>query len=385
MTSILTRRRSVIGLAVLTALLAGGAWWRAAWIVNQLLGSWAEATVAEKSGDVYRLDAGRVRFNLALRRVAVDSILVTTNRTLNALRPQPMAALRFAFHQCTISGVHLTTLILNGGLMSDSFGCRLVSVAVVVPPSDGIPDTVGQPRAARRAFLAVQQSLRLPSFAPRIRIARSDFPRVSLDFRLQRARGGDTRLQLGDLRWRIGGFATGFALSSPATTFTTSALVTGKVWAANYAVPTPANLTTAISNMQTAYTDAAGRTSPGYTELGAGNIQGMTLVPGLYKWGTGVSIPSAVTLSGGANDVWIFQIAQNLTVGNGAIVTLSGGAQAKNVFWQVAGQATLGTTSNFKGIILGKTLIAFNTGASITGRALAQTAVTLNATAVTQP
>src|SRR3954466_513091 len=180
-------------------------------------------------------------------------------------------------------------------------------------------------------------------------------------------------------------YVTGFALSTPATTFTTSAQVTGKVWAANYAVPTPANLTTAVLNMQTAYTDAAGRTSPGYTELGAGNIQGMTLVPGLYKWGTGVSIPSAVTLAGGANDVWIFQIAKNLTVGNAAIVTLSGGAQAKNVFWQVAGAATLGSTANFKGIILSKTQIVFNTGSSITGRALAQTAVTLNATAVTQP
>jgi hypothetical protein len=180
-------------------------------------------------------------------------------------------------------------------------------------------------------------------------------------------------------------FVTGFALSSPATTFTTSSLVTGKVWAANYAVPTPADLTAAVLSMQTAYTDAAGRTSPDFTELGAGNIQGLTLVPGLYKWGTGVSIPSAVTLAGGANDVWIFQIAQNLTVGNAAMVTLSGGAQAKNVFWQVAGQATLGTTSDFKGIILSKTLIAFNTGAVITGRALAQTAVTLNATAITNP
>lgn len=206
-TSILTRRRTVIGLAVLSALLAGGAWWRAAWIVNQLLGSWASATVAEKSGDVYRLDVGRVRFNFALRRVAVDSILVTTNRTLNALRPRPLAALRFAFRQCTISGVHLTTLILNGGLVAESFGCRAVSVAVVVPASDGVPDTVGQLRAAPRAFRAVQQSVRLPSFAPRVRIARSDFPRVSLDFRLQRARGSDARLQLEDLRWRISGFA----------------------------------------------------------------------------------------------------------------------------------------------------------------------------------
>ena len=207
MTSILTRRRTVIGLAVLAALLAGGAWWRAAWIVNQLLRSWATGTIAEKSGDVYRLDVGRIRFNFAFRRIAVDSILLTTNRTLNTLRPRPLAALRFAFRQCTISGVHLITLILNAGLVAESFGCRAVSVAVVVPASRGLPDTLGQLHAAPRAFLTVQQSLRLPSFAPRVRIARSDFPHVSLDFRLQRARAGDARLQLEDLRWRVGGFA----------------------------------------------------------------------------------------------------------------------------------------------------------------------------------
>jgi hypothetical protein len=180
-------------------------------------------------------------------------------------------------------------------------------------------------------------------------------------------------------------FITGFALSSPATTFTTSSLVTGQVRAADYDAPTPANLGTAVLDMQAAYTDAAGRTLPDFTELGAGNIDGLTLVPGLYKWGTGVSFPTGITLTGGANDVWIFQVAQNLTVGNGAIVTLSGGAQARNVFWQVAGQATLGTTASFKGIILSQTAIAFNTGSTITGRALAQSAVTLDATTVTQP
>lgn len=179
-------------------------------------------------------------------------------------------------------------------------------------------------------------------------------------------------------------FITGFALTT-ATSFSTSSLVTGQVFAANYAVPTPATLTTAVLDMQTAYTNAAGRTLPDFVNLGAGNIQGLTLVPGLYKWGTGVSIPSAVTLSGDANDIWIFQIAQGLTVGNGAIVTLTGGATANHVFWVVAGAATLGTTSQMKGIILSKTNIAFNTGASITGRALAQTAVTLNATAITEP
>ena len=180
-------------------------------------------------------------------------------------------------------------------------------------------------------------------------------------------------------------FIPGFGLSAPPTTYSTSALVTGSIWASDYNPPTPADLTTAVLNMQAAYTDAAGRTLPDFTELGAGDIDGLTLTPGLYKWGTGVSFANGVTLTGGANDVWIFQIAQNMTVGNGAIVTLSGGAQARNIFWQVAGQATLGTTSAFRGIILSQTLIAFNTGSSFTGRALAQTAVTLDAAAITQP
>lgn len=180
-------------------------------------------------------------------------------------------------------------------------------------------------------------------------------------------------------------FITGFALSAPPTTFSTSALVTGQLFASDYTPPTPTMLTTAILDMQNAFTDAAGRTLPDFVNLGAGNIQGMTLVPGLYKWGTGLQIPSAVTLSGGANDVWIFQIAQNLTVGNGAIVTLTGGAQAKNVFWQVSGAATIGTTANFKGIILSQTLISMNTGAVVLGRVLAQSAVTLNATSITHP
>jgi hypothetical protein len=181
-------------------------------------------------------------------------------------------------------------------------------------------------------------------------------------------------------------YITGFTLSADASNiFSTSPYVTGRLYAADYAVPTPSNLTTAIGDMEIAYTDAAGRTLPDGTELYAGDLSGQTIPAGLYKWGTGVLINGSVTLSGGANDVWIFQIAQDLTVGNGAMVTLSGGALAKNVFWQIAGQATLGTTSDFKGIILCKTLIEVNTGAAINGRLLAQTAITLDANAVTQP
>ncbi|HEX9705741.1 MAG TPA: hypothetical protein VGA20_10885 [Gemmatimonadales bacterium] len=199
------RRRTVIGVAVLAALLVGGWWWRASWIASQLLGSWAAATIAEKSDGAYRLDVGRVRFNFVLRRVSVDSIHVTTNRAVNAQRPQPVASLRLAFHRCTISGVHLITLVLNGGLVAKSFGCRAVSVAVVVPR--GLPDAAAQPRAARRAFLVLQQSLRLPSFAPRVRIARVDLPHVMLDFRLQRAQAGDSRLELEQLEWRMADLA----------------------------------------------------------------------------------------------------------------------------------------------------------------------------------
>lgn len=119
------------------------------------------------------------------------------------------------------------------------------------------------------------------------------------------------------------------------------------------------------------------------TELGAGNIGGLTLTPGVYKWSTGVTIPTDVTLSGSANDVWIFQVAQNLNVSSAAHIILSGGAQAGNIFWVVAGQTTIGTTAVFNGNILDQTAIVLNTGATLNGRALAQTAVTLDSNAVT--
>jgi hypothetical protein len=111
----------------------------------------------------------------------------------------------------------------------------------------------------------------------------------------------------------------------------------------------------------------------------------MTLAPGLYKWTNTVTMPSSLTISGGANDVWIFQISGDLSMSSAVNISLTGGAQAKNIFWQVAGQATFGTTSHFEGVILSMTGITFQTGASINGRALAQTAVVLDANAVTKP
>ncbi|MBU0674484.1 MAG: DUF3494 domain-containing protein [Proteobacteria bacterium] len=182
---------------------------------------------------------------------------------------------------------------------------------------------------------------------------------------------------------------TGFgATMDPSNVFSTSSLVIGRLYAADYAMPTPTNMTTSVSDMETAYTDAAGRSLPDFTELGAGDISGMNLAPGLYKWGTGVLIDlNGVTLTGGANDVWIFQIADDLTVSNGAIITLAGNAQAQNVFWQVGGGTgvTLGTTVQMQGIILATKAITFDTGATLTGRALAQTNVTLDANTITAP
>ncbi|MDO8464935.1 MAG: ice-binding family protein [Gallionella sp.] len=180
-------------------------------------------------------------------------------------------------------------------------------------------------------------------------------------------------------------FITGFSLIADASNvFSTSSIVTGNVYASDYAVPTPANLTTAVNNMLTAYTDAAGR-APDYTELGAGNIGGLTLAPGTYKWGTGLLIPTNVTLNGGPNDVWIFQVAQGVTVASGAQVILTGGALPKNIFWQSFGAVDIGTTAHMEGVVLSQTSITLRTGASANSRLLAQTAVTLDANAVTQP
>ena len=181
---------------------------------------------------------------------------------------------------------------------------------------------------------------------------------------------------------------TGFSLVTDATnTFSKSTQVTGKIYAANYASPTPANLTTAVSNMQTAYNDAAGRKNPNFTELYAGNLSGRTLKPGLYKWSSAVLVNTQMTLAGGPNDIWIFQIAGNLTLGSGANIILTGGAQARNIFWQVAGGAgvEIGTTAHMQGTILAKTAIHLRTGASLNGRALAQTAVTLDKNKVVKP
>ncbi|MBQ0762272.1 ice-binding family protein [Marinobacter psychrophilus] len=167
--------------------------------------------------------------------------------------------------------------------------------------------------------------------------------------------------------------------------------VTGNIYTVDATGPlpcyaiAPSSLSVAINDMGFAYENAAGRTSPDFTELGAGEIGGLTLAPGLYKWSSDLNISTDVTFSGGPNDVWIMQVSGELTEASAVKVTLAGGALAKNIIWQVAGSVTIGTYAHFEGVILGKTLIAVNTGASVNGRLLAQKAVTLQKSNITAP
>ncbi|MGB4407755.1 MAG: ice-binding family protein [Sphaerochaeta sp.] len=180
-------------------------------------------------------------------------------------------------------------------------------------------------------------------------------------------------------------FITGFS-HTLATGYATSPQVTGFIFAADMAPPTNTNLTTAVEDMLTAYSDAAGRITPDQLNFNAGEIGGKTLAPGLYKWtGAVTTTGSNVTISGGSNDTWIFQVAANLSIDNALSVILEGGALAKNIVWQVAGTVTIGEYSHFEGVILSQTDIIMQTGATMNGRLLAQTAVTLDQATVTNP
>jgi hypothetical protein len=177
-------------------------------------------------------------------------------------------------------------------------------------------------------------------------------------------------------------YLTGFSVSGTTCTEISGIvyIVAGTISPA-CAVADSSGLTKAIGDKGIAYTDAAGR-APDYTELGAGDISGMTLSAGTYKWSSPVVINSDVTLSGGPNDVWIFQVGQTLTLAPAVHVNLVGGALPQNIYWQVAGSVILDTTTAFKGTLISQTSIATKSGATVNGKLLAGTAITLISTTV---
>jgi len=204
---------------------------------------------------------------------------------------------------------------------------------------------------------------------------------------------GPTHIVNGDLGLSPGSSVTGFA-DPPANTYVGTGthtaglgLVSGTIHITD-TPPSPNDAATAQTNLRTAYLDLQGRTMPAPTTI-AGDLGGLTLAPGIYKSTSTLGITGTVTLDGGgnANAVWIFQIASALTTLSGSNVKLAGGASAHNIFWQVGSSATLGTTSTFNGSILSLASITLATGATLNGRALAQTAgaVTLDSNMVTVP
>jgi len=181
-------------------------------------------------------------------------------------------------------------------------------------------------------------------------------------------------------------YMTGFSETMDTTNiFAKSILVNGSLYTADMQAPTPSNLKMAIGDMEKAYVDASSRSNPNFVNVGEGNISDLLLIPGLYKWGTGVKIDSDITLIGNESDVWIFQISGDLTIEKDVSITLNGGILPKNIFWQVAGQTTIGSNSDFKGILLCRTQIILKSEAIVNGRLLAETAITLDTNIVTKP
>jgi hypothetical protein len=194
---------------------------------------------------------------------------------------------------------------------------------------------------------------------------------------------------------------TGFSLAIDQASgqFSTSTQVVGKAYAADYEVPTPANLTTAVSDMEAAYTDAAGRdnTDAARINLGGGVLGGVfggataPLTHGVYTFGTVVSINGDIVFEGTEpeeeedEDIYIIQMTGNLVQAANYTVILTNGAKAKNIFWQVAGYVSVGAGAHMEGILLVKTAVTFETGSSLNGRILAQTACTLQVANITQP
>jgi hypothetical protein len=169
---------------------------------------------------------------------------------------------------------------------------------------------------------------------------------------------------------------TGFALALDGSgQFSTSSQVTGKVYAADYAVPTPAKVTTANNDMIAAYNEAAGRTPAAHTDFNGGILGGQTLTPGIWKWTTGVTIDGPLTFDGAGT--YILQVAGTMELAVDTSIVLEGGALPQNIFWAVAGAITLHAGSDFSGELLAATSIAMQAGATATGRLLAQTGVTL--------
>jgi hypothetical protein len=167
--------------------------------------------------------------------------------------------------------------------------------------------------------------------------------------------------------------------------FATSAMVTGNIFASDYPDPTPRNLAAATDTLDSAFIDVNARHAPDHENLADGDIGGMTFPPGLYRWTTNVTIDEDITLNGGPNDVWIFQIVGSLMVDSAVHVRLEGGAVASNVYWAIGGDLNLGADAHLEGIVLGKGTVSLGMGSSVNGRLLSDSRVMLHTSTLVAP
>jgi len=182
-----------------------------------------------------------------------------------------------------------------------------------------------------------------------------------------------------------GTYMTGFSFTADSSAeFSTSSQIKGFAYAPTDYPPTPTILTTAVSDMETAYTDASQRANTQGYNIGGGNIGGMTLTPGVYTFDTDINIYSDITFIGGPTDVFILQTTGTLMQAASTNVILAG-AQAENIFWQVAGTVRVGASAVMQGILLAKKKVVFMTSSSLKGRIFSQTEVALQMATITQP
>jgi hypothetical protein len=168
--------------------------------------------------------------------------------------------------------------------------------------------------------------------------------------------------------------------------FATSTQVDGKAREANYGNPIEADLAVAVLDLEAAYTDAASRThiDATRTNIDNGAIGGRTLLPGVYTFTTAISISNDLTFDGGEDDVFILKTTGQLSLAMGTFVILTGGVQAKNIFWQVAADVAIDANAEMQGIILCMRSVVFGTGSSLVGSILSQTEVALEMATITE-
>jgi len=197
-------------------------------------------------------------------------------------------------------------------------------------------------------------------------------------------------------------FITGFALNLPAGgAYSTSTLVNGAVYAPGYANPTPNDLTVAVGDQNAAYLAASNMaTSGGGLTVAAcpgasGAISDVNdttagfpstgLPAGVYTCSVNLSIPGNLTLNGSATDVWVIKTTGTLSQTAATQVLLTGGALPQNVFWQVAGVVSIGSSAQMQGVIMSASDINLITSATVKGRLYSKTTVAMDNNTVTQP